>query len=1221
MNHLISRTVSIKNLILLIVFIVSIMASQSYTIAEGLTGQDLSDIRRGSTFYDPTAVDCTVDTSTNPSANPANSSTDWTGKINEATDFAKKLNTKVGFTVAEAGTGNIIGGYEQDLSGDIASMVKPFALAAYLDKNKDKDITNDIKQKLTRMIVDSSQSDLNSIKNELGGNEALANYIKNGLKFDGTPPTDGDSIVSSKQMAVAYARLEDAFPQKHREFAMGLLSSISAPHQWGMIPAAKSQNWQWYVKAGWLENNVHQTGIFKKGNDKITISIMQPNIPTPDKGSDGDPDSEQGHKNIEQIASILLKSTSTATTTPNKNNNIYVVGDSISQGSDENGFANKLKNNGYKDVLINGSNGRSITGKGASRDKSSGLDAIKKDEKFIKNAGVALVILGTNPEPKQDFDKQITEFINKIRSINKKIDIAWVNVGVTYPQLIDNQNKVNDILMKHSIGMKIIDWNSEVKQKPDLLGDSIHPANYSEFTDFLIKNLSNPAQTITDNTITKEQKIAQTFMVGFSSSDTETMKSVVSKYKIGGIFFVTGEDNRGLNKQFFTDLAKSSGSKMFIASDDEGGEVSRFTKGVTPSAADMGKMSVEEVKAKGVEAGKILADRGLTGDLAPVLDIATDGTPWTQYGRNWSNNPDEISSKAGAFASGLYSNGIKPVYKHFPGIGKVTENTDDKKTSAQSLASLSEDLKPYANLAGKNGGAIMLSNGYVSDWGDTPVSLNSNAVAYLRDNMHYGGAIMTDALNVLSKPKYEASAIQLNDAIIKAMRAGVDMPLFVASGDVDAQIASAIQAVSKDVSEATINQAYTKSLSLRNLAQTQKDDISGKCCASSSAAPDFGKGTLPSIVPEPYNSIFTKAAASTGIKPSFLYAVFVVENSDAMSTTRSGGVFDVTKFKRDPPPPYGTGQSWPTSDAGANGPFQFLNSTWKGQSNNGYNADGNGDGKMDIQDLADGAFGAAKYLKELLSRANGDNAKAAAGYNSGNPNSDHPDAVAYGKAADGIMKFIDSGLMNPLKSSDTVYTPTGASNTSCSNSEYKNPLRDVQNLQPLRIDGGVDYSGHGPIYPIGNAEIVMVNGHTSGWPGQTTSGGGGTYISYKLLDGPAKDKEIFMAENCEIPSNLKKGDKITPETVICDFQGEQYAWGEMGWANGSGSFIGNNCYDQSAHTVYGINFSDLMVTVGAPAGQWQAGYHVSCQLPSDWPKWPKKSPDPDPSLGITGSIR
>ncbi len=106
-----------------------------------------------------------------------------------------------------------------------------------------------------------------------------------------------------------------------------------------------------------------------------------------------------------------------------------------------------------------------------------------------------------------------------------------------------------------------------------------------------------------------------------------------------------------------------------------------------------------------------------------------------------------------------------------------------------------------------------------------------------------------------------------------------------------------------------------------------------------------------------------------------------------------------------------------------------------------------------------------------------------------------------------------------------------------SGSGYMNPLRDIKNLKPLRIDQGVDYGGEGPVYSIGSGTVNKVWNGNSGWPGNN-------YISYTLTDGAAKGKIVYFAENCK--PRVKDGDTLTATTVICDMT-DGYPFTETGW--------------------------------------------------------------------------
>jgi murein DD-endopeptidase MepM/ murein hydrolase activator NlpD len=162
-----------------------------------------------------------------------------------------------------------------------------------------------------------------------------------------------------------------------------------------------------------------------------------------------------------------------------------------------------------------------------------------------------------------------------------------------------------------------------------------------------------------------------------------------------------------------------------------------------------------------------------------------------------------------------------------------------------------------------------------------------------------------------------------------------------------------------------------------------------------------------------------------------------------------------------------------------------------------------------------------------------------------------------------------------------------------SSSRYANPLRDVVALSAERIDQGVDYSGFGPIYAIGNGVVLSTVGN--GWPG-------GTFIAYRLTDGPASGLVVYAAEDIE-PS-VQVGATVTSGTVLGHvYEGPDGI--ETGWADGSalpntmartyGQFDGSNS------SAFGYNFSELLQRLGAPAGIPNGAPNGS--VPAWWPRW------------------
>jgi murein DD-endopeptidase MepM/ murein hydrolase activator NlpD len=210
------------------------------------------------------------------------------------------------------------------------------------------------------------------------------------------------------------------------------------------------------------------------------------------------------------------------------------------------------------------------------------------------------------------------------------------------------------------------------------------------------------------------------------------------------------------------------------------------------------------------------------------------------------------------------------------------------------------------------------------------------------------------------------------------------------------------------------------------------------------------------------------------------------------------------------------------------------------------------------------------------------------------------DAAAAERALAAAAPAQPSQLPLPQPVVTTTTTPTQptlpSSNpppTSQSPGGYANPLRAVQALSAERIDQGVDYSGFGPIYAIGDG--IVLNTVSGGWPG-------GTFIAYRLTDGPASGLVVYAAE--DIQPSVQVGATVTSGTVI----GQVYEGPtgiETGWANPAAlpdtMARDYGQFDGSGSSAFGYNFSQFLQSLGAPGGVLAGG--PNGQLPASWPSW------------------
>jgi len=161
---------------------------------------------------------------------------------------------------------------------------------------------------------------------------------------------------------------------------------------------------------------------------------------------------------------------------------------------------------------------------------------------------------------------------------------------------------------------------------------------------------------------------------------------------------------------------------------------------------------------------------------------------------------------------------------------------------------------------------------------------------------------------------------------------------------------------------------------------------------------------------------------------------------------------------------------------------------------------------------------------------------------------------------------------------------------------YLNPLRNVNGLVPERIDEGVDFSGTGPVYALGDGIVTSATGAAGGWPG-------GGWITYQLTNGPGQGLIVYVAE--DITPIVQVGERVTPSTVLgYMFEGADGI--ETGWAALNGLAVSQlteaaatgDAY--SFPTAVGVNFDELLISLGVPAAP-NSGELGSGILPANYP--------------------
>lgn len=327
--------------------------------------------------------------------------------------------------------------------------------------------------------------------------------------------------------------------------------------------------------------------------------------------------------------------------------------------------------------------------------------------------------------------------------------------------------------------------------------------------------------------MTLHEKVCQMFMAApegltgygcFNYADDHTY-SCYDSYPIGGyIFFANNIVTSDQTRKMLSDLqshARSKGPGVFLATDEEGGRITRVSyKLGAPAVYDMSYYgSLNDYNTSfgvGSTIGTYLADYGFNVDFAPVADVNLN--PYNELGnRIFSSDPAVVASMSGAVVDGLQSAGVCGTLKHFPGLGAGGSNTHYGTVVMDRSYEQLSSAEFVAFKGGIDAGAefVMLGHQVVTGAGDNmPADLSKVVVTdWLRGDLGFDGIAITDAQAMGAIVNVYGSS----EAAVLSVEAGIDIILMPA--DLKAAVSGVEQAVSSGrISESRIDKSVQRIL-------------------------------------------------------------------------------------------------------------------------------------------------------------------------------------------------------------------------------------------------------------------------------------------------------------------------------------------------------------------------------------------------------------------------
>ncbi|MBL8560963.1 MAG: beta-N-acetylhexosaminidase [Gemmobacter sp.] len=246
----------------------------------------------------------------------------------------------------------------------------------------------------------------------------------------------------------------------------------------------------------------------------------------------------------------------------------------------------------------------------------------------------------------------------------------------------------------------------------------------------------------------------------------------------GFILFARNVETPAQLRRLTGDLRESVGWNAPVFVDQEGGRVQRLRAPhwaewlpplVAERAAGEGAARMMWLRARLI-AAELMAV-GIDGNCAPCLDIATDVTHPFLHNRCYGTDLATVIAMGRATAEGHLAGGVLPVVKHMPGHGRANADTHHHLPSVTTDAETLRHSDFAAFRALNDLPLAMTAHIVFSAFDDQPATCSAPMMRVLREEIGFGGLIMTDDLNM------QALSGTVEERAARAMAAGCDLAL------------------------------------------------------------------------------------------------------------------------------------------------------------------------------------------------------------------------------------------------------------------------------------------------------------------------------------------------------------------------------------------------------------------------------------------------------------
>lgn len=287
-------------------------------------------------------------------------------------------------------------------------------------------------------------------------------------------------------------------------------------------------------------------------------------------------------------------------------------------------------------------------------------------------------------------------------------------------------------------------------------------------------------------------------------------------------------------KKLIHDIKEKAYITPFIAVDQEGGIVSRFTSGDFFSEdvdleahGELAKLDKNSVYGKVYKMSKYLKSIGVDINFAPVVDINVNKSNQviSKLNRSFSDKPEVVSLYAEQYMKAANDAGIISSLKHFPGHGSASGDSHlgfvdvSDKWGEKELEPYKYFVKNYHDFSKKN--MIMTAHVFNKNLDEKyPATMSYNInQKILRDEIKFDGILISDDLQM----RAISDNFNFEETLVRSINSGVDMFIVGNNLKLDEKAKEKfVNAVVKNIENGRIdiqkiNKSYDKIIAMKKL--------------------------------------------------------------------------------------------------------------------------------------------------------------------------------------------------------------------------------------------------------------------------------------------------------------------------------------------------------------------------------------------------------------------